>query len=47
MFPEQPGDVPITFADVTKAGAMLGYAPKVPIREGLKRYVAWYRASRS
>ena len=47
MFPEQPGDVPITFADVTKAREMLGYAPKVPVREGLKRYVAWYRASRS
>ena len=43
MLPEQPGDVPITFADVTKAGRMLGYAPKVPIREGLARYVAWYR----
>ncbi len=43
MLPEQPGDVPITFADVTKAGELLGYAPKVPIREGLARYVAWYR----
>jgi UDP-glucuronate 4-epimerase len=43
MLPEQPGDVPITFADVTKAGRLLGYAPKVPIREGLARYVAWYR----
>jgi len=45
MLPEQPGDVPITFADVGKAGRLLGYAPKVPIREGLARYVAWYRAS--
>jgi len=44
MLPEQPGDVPITFADVTKAREMLGYEPKVPIREGLRRYVAWYRA---
>ncbi|KAB2963218.1 MAG: NAD-dependent epimerase/dehydratase family protein [Thermoanaerobaculia bacterium] len=43
MLPEQPGDVPITFADVAKAGRLLGYAPKVPIREGLARYVAWYR----
>src|SRR5690606_18229214 len=43
MLPEQPGDVPITFADVTKAGEMLGYAPSVPIQEGLRRYVAWYR----
>ena len=46
MLPEQPGDVPITFADVAKARAMLGYEPKVPIREGLKRYVSWYRGSR-
>ncbi len=44
MLPEQPGDVPITFADVTKAGEMLGYAPSVPIQEGLRRYVAWYHS---
>jgi UDP-glucuronate 4-epimerase len=43
LLPEQPGDVPITFADVTKARARLGYEPKVPLREGLARYVAWYR----
>jgi UDP-glucuronate 4-epimerase len=42
-FPDQPGDVPITYADVSKAGRLLGYAPKVPIREGLRRFVAWYR----
>jgi UDP-glucuronate 4-epimerase len=41
--PDQPGDVPITYADVTKAGEILGYAPKVPIREGLRRFVEWYR----
>ncbi len=41
--PTQPGDVPITYADVTKAGRVLGYSPKVPIREGLRRFVAWYR----
>jgi UDP-glucuronate 4-epimerase len=41
--PDQPGDVPITYADVSKAGRLLGYAPKVPIREGLRRFVAWYR----
>jgi UDP-glucuronate 4-epimerase len=35
-------DVPITFADVSKASRMLGYAPKVPIREGLRRVAAWY-----
>jgi len=41
--PDQPGDVPITYADVGKAGRLLGYSPKVPIREGLRRFVAWYR----
>jgi len=41
--PAQPGDVPITYADVGKAGRQLGYSPKVPIREGLRRFVAWYR----
>jgi UDP-glucuronate 4-epimerase len=43
--PDQPGDVPITYADVTRAGRALGYAPRVPIDEGIRRFVAWYRAS--
>jgi UDP-glucuronate 4-epimerase len=42
--PDQPGDVPITFADVAKAGRDLGYAPKIPIEEGVRRYVEWFRA---
>jgi UDP-glucuronate 4-epimerase len=41
--PAQPGDVPITYADVSKAARILGYSPKVPIREGLRRFVSWYR----
>ena len=41
--PDQPGDVPMTFADVSKAASLLSYSPKVPIREGLKRFVEWYR----
>ena len=45
--PDQPGDVPITYADVSKANALVGYSPKVPIREGLKRFVEWYRDSQS
>jgi UDP-glucuronate 4-epimerase len=39
--PDQPGDVPITYADVSRAAAELAYAPKIPIEEGVKRYVAW------
>ncbi len=41
--PAQPGDVPITYADISKAARILGYSPKVPIREGLRRFVSWYR----
>jgi UDP-glucuronate 4-epimerase len=39
--PDQPGDVPITYADVTFASADLGYAPKVAIEEGIARFCAW------
>jgi UDP-glucuronate 4-epimerase len=44
--PDQPGDVPATYADVEKAHRLLGYSPRVPIEEGLARYVAWYREQR-
>jgi len=40
----QPGDVPITYADVALAGRDLGYTPKVPIDEGITRFVEWFRA---
>jgi UDP-glucuronate 4-epimerase len=42
--PMQPGDVLVTYADVAKAKRMLGYDPKVPVREGIERFVRWYRA---
>ena len=38
-----PRDVPITFADISKARARLGYAPTVGIDEGIARFVAWFR----
>lgn len=38
----QPGDVPITYADITKAQRLLGYAPNVTIDEGLERFWAWF-----
>lgn len=41
--PDQPGDVPITCADVSRAHADLGYDPKVPVAEGIPRFVAWLR----
>ena len=41
--PNQPGDVPLTCADVSKARSKLGYRPKTTVTEGLSRYVEWYR----
>jgi UDP-glucuronate 4-epimerase len=40
--PNQPGDVPITFADVSKARARLGYQPTTPMEEGVRRFVEWF-----
>jgi UDP-glucuronate 4-epimerase len=45
--PEQPGDVRQTYADISRAAAELGYAPKTPLPEGLARYVHWLRATSS
>jgi UDP-glucuronate 4-epimerase len=41
--PEQPGDMKRTLADVARAQKELGYAPKMPIAEGIPRFVAWWR----
>jgi len=43
MLPLQPGDVPETYADVSKAKELLGYQPKVKIEEGVKKFIKWYR----
>ncbi len=41
--PAQPGDMLHTLADVSLAGRALGYAPKVPIEEGIRRFIDWVR----
>lgn len=41
--PEAPGDVPVTFADVSRARAELGYEPRVHLPTGVPRFVEWYR----
>jgi UDP-glucuronate 4-epimerase len=41
--PPEPGDVPVTFADISRARAEFGYDPRVPIEEGVERFVEWYR----
>ena len=41
--PDQAGDVPVTYAAVEKAQRLLGFRARVPLEEGLRRSVAWYR----
>jgi UDP-glucuronate 4-epimerase len=43
--PAQPGDVPLTWADLSKSKRLLGYEPQTSLDEGLRRFVAWYRAT--
>jgi UDP-glucuronate 4-epimerase len=43
MMPMQPGDVPATWADATLLQALTGYRPEMPMREGVARFVAWFR----
>lgn len=45
--PAQPGDVPITYADIAKARAKLGYQPQVKIEEGIPKFVEWFRSKPS
>ena len=40
--PMQPGDVPITFANIEKARRVLGYDPKTKIEDGIPKFVRWY-----
>ena len=43
--PLQPGDVPITYADISKAQAKLGYRPKVKAEQGIPLFVEWFRTA--
>jgi len=43
FLPMQPGDVKATLADIEKARTMLGYEPKTTIKEGVPKFVEWYR----
>ena len=46
VLPPQPGDVSITYADITKARQRLGYNPKISTKEGIARFVEWYRTNK-
>ena len=43
FLPAQPGEVPVTYADVTDLQADFGFTPTTPIEQGISEFVAWYR----
>lgn len=43
QMPEQPGDVPKTFADISKAKRLLGYEPKTSLADGLQKFYSWFK----
>ena len=43
--PMQPGDVPATYADISKSRALLGYDPKTKIQDGIPKFVEWFRSN--
>jgi UDP-glucuronate 4-epimerase len=45
--PDQPGDVPITYADISKADRLLGYSPRVPFAKGIEAFVKWFLKGQS
>jgi UDP-glucuronate 4-epimerase len=40
--PDQPGDMSVTYADISRAKRVLGYAPKRPIKEGIQLFANWF-----
>ncbi len=47
QLPNQPGDVPITFADISKSRKILAYDPKTKIEEGIPKFIQWYKQNSS
>lgn len=47
MLPMQPGDVPLTFADTSRLQTDYGYAPSVPLEEGVRRFAEWRKNKKS
>lgn len=44
ILPDQPGDVPVTFADIQKAKRLLNYNPKTKMESGIKKFVTWLKS---
>lgn len=44
FLPFQKGDVPVTWADISELGKVFGYSPSTPVKEGVRKFIEWYRA---
>lgn len=44
FLPLEPGDVPVTFADISKSKKILGYNPQTPIVQGIRRFIEWFES---
>ena len=44
FLPMQPGDVRITYADMTNFKKCFDFVPNTPLKEGIEKFVAWYRS---
>ena len=41
--PAQPGDVPVTYANIGKARSLLGYSPGIKVEQGIPLFIEWFR----
>jgi UDP-glucuronate 4-epimerase len=42
LLPMQPGEVPVTYADITKSRKQLGFSPTTSLEKGIQKFLAWY-----
>ena len=42
MLPMQPGDVPVTFANIDDLNSVINFRPKTKIEDGLKKFIDWF-----
>jgi UDP-glucuronate 4-epimerase len=43
LLPMQSGDVVATYADIEESKTQLGFAPRVPLEEGISHFIKWYK----
>jgi UDP-glucuronate 4-epimerase len=46
FLPNQPGDMEVTYADISRARRLLGYKPQKPISQGIRLFAEWFKSSR-